>query len=737
MAAVKIEIGAEDKGTSAAILKVKSAFDSLRSHIFEIYASIKSASVTLRSAFEAIQIGAAALQAETSFKNVTKAYGEDAGELLKKMKQVSAGIIDESNLMQRAVRGLQQGLNADQIVKILEIARSSARVAGTDIASAFDGITNAVANQATRGLKLYGIVIDQKRAFEEYARAIGVSATALNEQEQAQALANAAIEEGQRQMKAMGEIQEDASEKIQKGQKIVHELKETIGKSLITAIQYAEPMIDVLAGSVLFLAGAFKMLGAGILYSALRFKEAGELSDEASILIDASKISIQEAIKKWKDLGSESEKTGDAMSGFAKKQNEATNELRRSQEALAKFKEELDEMADASEDWYNKITLLNPALKKTESASEKLRQEARKLKDEFGDMVWIEEGLEQGIKYIEVANKVEEYRGKIKEIIDTTKEQIQTLQQWRDIAVDGYNNAISKAKEYYALADKINKEFNQVITEAKGFQTQYKEKPVRLFEYDDERRNLKSLISSAVQSGDFEKIKSTMKQIEGFVDKYKGTKDFIGFDRDMLDITKGYDRLIKKLEVMRDSQVSALTAAGDAWMNTAALIDQSIADIDSQILELQSKMSSLQLVLNVDPAVQATQILKNEILSLPEVKKLEIDASGAFATIARLRAELASLGVVGEGVKFTNSMSGVHDYPGLATGTSYVPKTGPYILHQGEAVIPANQNMFNNRTSQVNNFNFYGSPQENAKEVEKILIRRSQYGRSRLAGALS
>lgn len=34
-------------------------------------------------------------------------------------------------------------------------------------------------------------------------------------------------------------------------------------------------------------------------------------------------------------------------------------------------------------------------------------------------------------------------------------------------------------------------------------------------------------------------------------------------------------------------------------------------------------------------------------------------------------------------------------YPGYETGTTYVPQTGPAILHEGEAVVPADQNPFN------------------------------------------
>jgi len=83
----------------------------------------------------------------------------------------------------------------------------------------------------------------------------------------------------------------------------------------------------------------------------------------------------------------------------------------------------------------------------------------------------------------------------------------------------------------------------------------------------------------------------------------------------------------------------------------------------------------------------------------------------------------------------TNSLSrGGRSY---AAGTSYVPETGPYILHKGEEVIPANQSNYYNNARQEFKFIFNGSPRENAREVERILNKRAKYNRSEFAGAMA
>ncbi|MBI4822670.1 MAG: hypothetical protein HY805_00340 [Nitrospirae bacterium] len=229
MAEVKLIISAEDKFSTI--------FDKCKTHWFGMTAAITASLGTVYKAIDFAKLGASALQAEESFKNVTSAYRVHADMMLQKMKEISAGILDNSELMQRAVRSLQQGLSQTQIVQLLEVARSSARVAGIDIASAFDQITTATANQTTRGLKSLGIVIDQGNAFKEYAKSIGKSADQLTELEQSQALANLAIIEGQRQMKAMGEIAINANEAIQKISSQWHEIKEKTGKEILTTFE--------------------------------------------------------------------------------------------------------------------------------------------------------------------------------------------------------------------------------------------------------------------------------------------------------------------------------------------------------------------------------------------------------------------------------------------------------------------------------------------------------------------
>jgi hypothetical protein len=300
----------------------------IKEHWLALSAAGVGAWMAINKAMDYVKLGVAAMQAEESYKNVTAAYGEDADKLLNKMKQVSAGIISESALMQRAVKALQQGLSGEQIVSLLEVARSSARVAGIDIGAAFDRITEATANQMTKGLQMLGIVIDQNKAYEEYARKIGVAKESLTEMKQSQALANAAIEEGQRQMQAMGEITMDASEKIQKAEAQLIDLKETLGKGLLAAINAAGGALYWLAGGTMVAASGFMKLGAGILYAALRFDEAKGLSKDANIMFQAAGETAAKGMEMWKGIPKIFEESTVKVKEFAKAQQQTAEEAR-------------------------------------------------------------------------------------------------------------------------------------------------------------------------------------------------------------------------------------------------------------------------------------------------------------------------------------------------------------------------------------------------------------------------
>jgi archaellum component FlaC len=72
---------------------------------------------------------------------------------------------------------------------------------------------------------------------------------------------------------------------------------------------------------------------------------------------------------------------------------------------------------------------------------------------------------------------------------------------------------------------------------------------------------------------------------------------------------------------------------------------------------------------------------------------------------------------------YTGEAWGTKPFGSYQHGTPFVPKTGMAMLHRGEAVVPANQNTYNNSFSPTVNLSVQGgeSPNRIAQEVEKVL----------------
>jgi hypothetical protein len=224
----------------------ESLLTSFKEHWMAVSAAVVAGWMAINKAVDWAKIGAAALQAEQAFSQVTSSLGIDGDKLLAKMKEVSVGMVDDSALMQRAIGALQLGLDPEQIVSLLETARVAARNSGKDMVAAFDAITQAASTQMTKGLKSYEIVIDQSKAYEDYALKLGIAKDALTEQQQSQAIANAVIAEGLRQQANMDMSLINEAEQLQINKARFVELEESIGKGFVTALGLASKNIDAI-----------------------------------------------------------------------------------------------------------------------------------------------------------------------------------------------------------------------------------------------------------------------------------------------------------------------------------------------------------------------------------------------------------------------------------------------------------------------------------------------------------
>lgn len=141
--------------------------------------------------FEGEQIEAINRQFETLSKNAG-IFGEDMKEALVK---AAGGLADDTDLIKAANKALVGlGDNAKKLPEILEMSRKVTSVFGGDLMTNFGNITQAIESGNVRLLRHYGIIIDQKKAYEDYAKSIGVAASELSKSGQQAAIMQAVLE---------------------------------------------------------------------------------------------------------------------------------------------------------------------------------------------------------------------------------------------------------------------------------------------------------------------------------------------------------------------------------------------------------------------------------------------------------------------------------------------------------------------------------------------------------------
>lgn len=165
---------------------------------------------------------------EESFKTLATNAGISANELKTGMEEAAGGLIDTNDLLHIANEALvKMGGSAAKLPEIMELARKATTVFGGDFKSNLDNITNAIANGNTKMLKHYGILVDSKKAVEDFAAANNLAVNEVTEAGKRQAILNAALEQGKKAFAGVEENMGSATNTLAVLKADFNDLKET------------------------------------------------------------------------------------------------------------------------------------------------------------------------------------------------------------------------------------------------------------------------------------------------------------------------------------------------------------------------------------------------------------------------------------------------------------------------------------------------------------------------------
>lgn len=287
-----------------------------------------SAGALAKGVYDLTVIGAQAQQVEQSFESLSRSAGQSGDKLLEALKVASRGTISETELMQKANFAMLAGGNemANALPQLLEIARAASIGLGEDMGFMFDSIVKGIARGSPLILDNLGLIVSLEEANKKYADSLGVSVSALTEQQKQQALLNDILSQAPDYIASVGAESTTAAEKVVSMSVAMDELKAAIGTFLVEA------------GTADFVGN----IAGEITYVTDRFRDFGDVAERFGTL-EAVKASAKLA-KALQDLGYEFKRTGMSVAEYNKRWEEATDLYQYLPEQLQYTKAVMDSM---------------------------------------------------------------------------------------------------------------------------------------------------------------------------------------------------------------------------------------------------------------------------------------------------------------------------------------------------------------------------------------------------------
>jgi len=123
--------------------------------------------------------------------------GTSGSEIISRLQQASGGAIAEYDLMLSANKAMMLGVasNAEDMGKLMEIARTRGTAMGLSVTQAFDNLVTGLGRGSALILDNLGIMVDADATNKAYAESVGKTVEQLSEQEKKQALVNRTLQE--------------------------------------------------------------------------------------------------------------------------------------------------------------------------------------------------------------------------------------------------------------------------------------------------------------------------------------------------------------------------------------------------------------------------------------------------------------------------------------------------------------------------------------------------------------
>jgi hypothetical protein len=159
-----------------------------------------------------------------AFDNLTASVGLTSQALLKDLRAASEGTIADFDLIKTASTALL-GVTGDfgkqfgkSLPEFLKIAKVEADATGRSVNELFNNLVEGVKKGTPKLIENTGLVIDQKAAYQDYAKTLGITAGQLSDTDKSMALLNATLTAGAAAIDTLSGAAESNADKLDRQQ---------------------------------------------------------------------------------------------------------------------------------------------------------------------------------------------------------------------------------------------------------------------------------------------------------------------------------------------------------------------------------------------------------------------------------------------------------------------------------------------------------------------------------------
>ena len=330
--------------------KMRSAMGSGSSGVVGAYATLAANVFALTAAFGALQRAAQFEQLRQGLVDVGLAAGQNLTFVSDQLIAMTGNAISAEGAMRTVSLGMSSGFNSSQLEQLTKVAMGASRALGRDLADAQDRLIRGVAKLEPEILDELGIMVRLDDAAEDFASALGKTASQLTILERRQAFANATIDQGLKKFGALADSA-DPNPYNQLSASLDNLMKAGVG--MLNG--FLVPLVEFLANSQYALTGAVALFGStiagqlipGLTDMASNAAAAAEASGSLAAEQAANSIAASSASGKMKEYGQALADGTATEAGYKSALNSSTRQINKRKKALA-------EMTDTSSEAYVK-----------------------------------------------------------------------------------------------------------------------------------------------------------------------------------------------------------------------------------------------------------------------------------------------------------------------------------------------------------------------------------------------